>query len=443
MNFRLDGKTAAITGAASGIGLACARALLDAGASVVLIDRAEDRLHALCEEFGDMARPLVLDLFDGAAVSAMDERIADLVGPLDIFHANAGAYVGGAAAEGDPDVWDRVLNLNVNAAFRCVQAVLPGMIERKSGDILFTSSVAGVVPVVWEPVYTASKFAVQAFLHSTRRQVAPHGIRSGLIAQIEREIANLARKAVKEIVGGEKKKVEVKRENLDHYAGVRKYRYGEAELDDQVGVVTGLAWTEVGGELLSIEAVTVPGKGKMTITGKLGDVMQESVQAARSYVRSRSLMLGIKPETFDKLDIHIHVPEGATPKDGPSAGIGMATSIVSVLTRIPVKASVAMTGEVTLRGRVLPIGGLKEKLLAALRGGLKTVVIPKENEKDLAEIPDNVKTGLEIVPVASVDEVLKLALERMPEPLQAVDADQAAAVVTQPPATAPAPAPLN
>lgn len=181
MNFRLDGKTAAITGAASGIGLACARALLDAGASVVLIDRAEDRLHALCEEFGDMARPLVLDLFDGAAVSAMDERIADLVGPLDIFHANAGAYVGGAAAEGDPDVWDRVLNLNVNAAFRCVQAVLPGMIERKSGDILFTSSVAGVVPVVWEPVYTASKFAVQAFLHSTRRQVAPHGIRMGAV----------------------------------------------------------------------------------------------------------------------------------------------------------------------------------------------------------------------------------------------------------------------
>ena len=173
---------------------------------------------------------------------------------------------------------------------------------------------------------------------------------------------------------------------------MRKYRYGEAELEDQVGVVTGLAWTEVGGELLSIEAVTVPGKGKMTITGKLGDVMQELVQAAKSYVRSRALMLGIKPELFEKVDIHIHVPEGATPKDGPSAGVGMATSIVSVLTKIPVKASVAMTGEVTLRGRVLPIGGLKEKLLAALRGGLKTVVIPKDNEKDLAEIPDNVKT---------------------------------------------------
>ena len=224
---------------------------------------------------------------------------------------------------------------------------------------------------------------------------------------------------------------------------MRKYRYGEAELEDQVGVVTGLAWTEVGGELLTIESVTVPGKGKMTITGKLGDVMQESVQAAKSYVRSRALMLGIKPEIFDKLDIHIHVPEGATPKDGPSAGIAMATSIVSVLTRIPVKASVAMTGEITLRGRVLPIGGSKEKLLAALRGGLKTVIIPKENEKDLAEIPDNVKSGLTIVPVASVDEVLRLAFERLPDPIPAVDEEQAAAVVTQPPVTAPAPAPLN
>src|SRR3954454_8126939 len=260
------------------------------------------------------------------------------------------------------------------------------------------------------------------------------------VRSLEREIANLARKSVKEIVGGEKKLVAVGRDNLGDYAGVRKYRYGEAELDDQVGVVTGLAWTEVGGELLSIEAVTVPGKGKMTITGKLGDVMQESVQAARSYVRSRSHVLGIKPETFEKVDIHIHVPEGATPKDGPSAGVAMVTSIVSVLTRIPVKATVAMTGEVTLRGRVLPIGGLKEKLLAGLRGGLKTVVIPKENEKDLAEIPDNVKKGLKIVPVAAVDEVLRLALERMPESIPVED--EVAAVVAPPPA-APAPVPLN
>jgi ATP-dependent Lon protease len=275
------------------------------------------------------------------------------------------------------------------------------------------------------------------------RDLIRYYTREAGVRSLEREIANLVRKALKEIVAGDRKTVQVTRDNLNDYAGVRKYRYGEAELDDQVGVVTGLAWTEVGGELLTIESVTVPGKGKMTITGKLGDVMQESVQAARSYVRSRALMLGIKPETFDKLDIHIHVPEGATPKDGPSAGIAMATSIVSVLTKVPVKASVAMTGEITLRGRVLPIGGLKEKLLAALRGGLKTVVIPKENEKDLAEIPDNVKAGLEIVPVASVDEVLKLALGHLPEPLPAVDEDQAAAVVTQPPATAPAPAPLN
>jgi ATP-dependent Lon protease len=199
---------------------------------------------------------------------------------------------------------------------------------------------------------------------------------------------------------------------------VRKFRYGEAEHEDLIGVSTGLAWTEVGGELLSIEAVTLPGKGRMTTTGKLGDVMQESVQAAKSYVRSRSTMLGIIPPTFDKLDIHVHVPEGATPKDGPSAGVAMVTSIVSVLTKIPVRASLAMTGEITLRGRVLPIGGLKEKLLAALRGGIKTVLIPKENEKDLAEIPDNVKKALEIIPVAMVDEVWRRALVRQPEPVE-------------------------
>ncbi|HMU50288.1 MAG TPA: endopeptidase La [Geminicoccaceae bacterium] len=241
------------------------------------------------------------------------------------------------------------------------------------------------------------------------------------VRSLEREIANLARKSVKEIVAGDRKEVRITRRNLDKFAGVRKFRYGEAELEDQVGATTGLAWTEVGGELLTIEAVTVPGKGKMTITGKLGDVMQESIQAARSYVRSRSPMLGIKADVFDKFDIHIHVPEGATPKDGPSAGIAMVTSIVSVLTKIPVRASVAMTGEVTLRGRVLPIGGLKEKLLAALRGGLKTVLIPKDNAKDLADIPDNVKKGLEIIPVASVDEVLKRALTRQPEPLPPED----------------------
>jgi ATP-dependent Lon protease len=199
---------------------------------------------------------------------------------------------------------------------------------------------------------------------------------------------------------------------------VRKFRYGEAEHEDLIGVSTGLAWTEVGGELLSIEAVTLAGKGRMTITGKLGEVMQESIQAAKSFVRSRSTEIGIIPPTFEKIDIHIHVPEGATPKDGPSAGVAMVTSIVSVLTKIPVKASLAMTGEITLRGRVLPIGGLKEKLLAALRGGIKTVLIPKDNEKDLAEIPDNVKKGLVIVGVATVDEVLRRALVRQPQPIE-------------------------
>jgi len=274
------------------------------------------------------------------------------------------------------------------------------------------------------------------------------------VRNLEREIANLARKSLREILAEGKKAVKITRKNLEKYAGVRRYRFGEAELEDQIGVTTGLAWTEVGGELLQVEAVTVPGKGKMTVTGKLGEVMQESVQAARSWVRSRARELGIPVETFDKTDIHVHVPEGATPKDGPSAGVAMVTSIVSVLTRIPVKASVAMTGEITLRGRVLPIGGLKEKLLAALRGGLQTVIIPKENEKDLAEIPDNVKKALKIVPVATIDEVLRLALVRVPEPLPAeadlvpaaagaLPAPAVAPAVTTPPVAEPAVRPLN
>ena len=265
------------------------------------------------------------------------------------------------------------------------------------------------------------------------------------VRNLEREIANLARKSLREILVEGKKAVKITRKNLEKYAGVRRYRFGEAELEDQIGVTTGLAWTEVGGELLQVEAVTVPGKGKMTVTGKLGEVMQESVQAARSWVRSRARELGISAETFDKTDIHIHVPEGATPKDGPSAGVAMVTSIVSVLTRIPVKASVAMTGEITLRGRVLPVGGLKEKLLAALRGGLETVIIPKENEKDLAEIPDNVKKALKIVPVATIDEVLRLALLRMPEPLPAETelVPAVAPAVPAPPAAEPAVRPLN
>ena len=244
------------------------------------------------------------------------------------------------------------------------------------------------------------------------RDLIRYYTREAGVRNLEREIANLARKATKEILikGENGAKVRITRRNLDKYAGVRRFRYGEAELEDLVGVTTGLAWTEVGGELLSIEAVMVPGKGKMTITGKLGDVMQESVQAAASYVRSRAVAFGIKPTIFDRRDIHIHVPEGATPKDGPSAGVAMLTSIVSILTGIAVRKDVAMTGEISLRGRALPIGGLKEKLLAALRGGIKTVLIPKENEKDLADIPDNVKRGLNIIPVTTADEVLQHAL---------------------------------
>ena len=245
-----------------------------------------------------------------------------------------------------------------------------------------------------------------------RRYTREAGVRN-----LEREISNLARKAVKEILTTKTKKVVVTAANIPGYLGVPKYRYGEAELEDQVGAVTGLAWTEVGGELLTIEGVMMPGKGRMTVTGNLKDVMKESISAAASYVRSRSIDFGIEPPLFERRDIHVHVPEGATPKDGPSAGIAMATAIVSVLTGIPVHRYIAMTGEVTLRGRVLPIGGLKEKLLAALRGGLKKVLIPEENAKDLADIPDNVKNALEIVPVSRMEEVLKHALTRMPTPI--------------------------
>jgi ATP-dependent Lon protease len=249
------------------------------------------------------------------------------------------------------------------------------------------------------------------------RDLVRYYTREAGVRNLEREIAGLARKAVKEIVSKKAKKVSITARNLDKFAGVRKFRYGEAEAEDMVGVVTGLAWTEVGGEILTIEAVMVPGKGTVKTTGKLGDVMQESVSAAMSYVRSRSTTFGLKPTMFEKRDIHVHVPEGATPKDGPSAGIAMATSIVSVLTGIPVRRDIAMTGEITLRGRVLPIGGLKEKLLAALRAGIKTVFIPKDNEKDIAEIPDNVKKNLELIVVSHVDEVIGRALVKKPEPI--------------------------
>jgi len=238
------------------------------------------------------------------------------------------------------------------------------------------------------------------------------------VRNFERELMKLARKAVTEIIKGKTKSVEVTAENINDYLGVPRFRHGEAEREDQVGVVTGLAWTEVGGELLTIEGVMMPGKGRMTVTGNLKEVMKESISAAASYVRSRAVDFGIEPPRFDKSDIHVHVPEGATPKDGPSAGVAMATAIVSIMTGIPVSKDVAMTGEITLRGRVLPIGGLKEKLLAALRGGIKKVLIPEENAKDLADIPDNVKNGMEIIPVSRMGEVLEHALTRKPEPIE-------------------------
>ncbi|QIJ75059.1 endopeptidase La [Methylobacterium sp. NI91] len=246
-----------------------------------------------------------------------------------------------------------------------------------------------------------------------RRYTREAGVRN-----LEREISNLIRKAVKEILITKVKQVEANPETLPEFLGPPKFRYGEIDADDQVGVVTGLAWTEVGGELLTIEGVMMPGKGKMTVTGNLRDVMKESISAAASYVRSRAIDFGIEPPLFERRDIHVHVPEGATPKDGPSAGIAMATAIISTLTGIPVRRDVAMTGEVTLRGRVLPIGGLKEKLLAALRGGIKTVLIPEENAKDIAEVPDSVKNGLEIVPVSRMDQVLQHTLVRQPEPIE-------------------------
>ncbi len=260
------------------------------------------------------------------------------------------------------------------------------------------------------------------------RDLVRYYAREAGVRNLERELSKLARKALKKIVGNEVTTVEVTEANLSDYAGVRKYHFGLAEDEDMIGAVTGLAWTEVGGELLTIEAVSMPGKGSFSHTGKLGDVMQESVQAARSYVRSRSVSFGIKPSVFSKRDIHVHVPEGATPKDGPSAGVAMCTAIVSLLTGIPVHKDVAMTGEVTLRGRVLPIGGLKEKLLAALRGGIRTVLIPKDNEKDLAEIPDNVKEGLEIIAVSTVDDVLRRALVNMPTPIEWDEAEENAAI---------------
>jgi len=295
--------------------------------------------------------------------------------------------------------------------------------------------------------YTEDEKREIARQHLIQKQIKGHGLRKGEfeidddalteiirtytreagVRNLEREIAKLARKAVTQIVKGGTKSVRVTRDALEDMLGVKRFRYGLAEKEDAVGVVTGLAWTQVGGDLLSIEALRLPGKGRMKTTGTLGDVMKESIDAASSFVRSIAPEIGVKPPVFDKTDIHVHVPEGATPKDGPSAGVAMVTSIVSVLTQIPVRKDIAMTGEVTLRGNVLAIGGLKEKLLAALRGGITTVLIPQENEKDLRDIPDNVKQGLTIIPVSHVREVLAQALVRMPEPIEWDEAAEEAA----------------
>jgi ATP-dependent Lon protease len=296
--------------------------------------------------------------------------------------------------------------------------------------------------------YTEDEKVEIAKRHLIAKQIEAHGLREGElifsdegiralirhytreagVRTLEREIAKVARKALRQILEGKAERIEITPDNVADFSGVRKFRHGVGEEEDQIGAVTGLAWTEVGGELLTIEAVTVPGKGQIKTTGKIGEVMQESVQAAFSFVKARSPSYGVKPSLIGRKDIHVHLPEGAVPKDGPSAGVGMVTAIISTLTGIPVRRDVAMTGEVTLRGRVLPIGGLKEKLLAALRGGIRTVIIPAENEKDLAEIPANIREGLEIVPVAHVDEVLRLALATPVVPIEWTEADELAAL---------------
>jgi ATP-dependent Lon protease len=279
------------------------------------------------------------------------------------------------------------------------------------------------------------------FTDEALRKMIQHYTREAGVRTLERELAKVARKSLRQILEGKVEKVELTPERVGEYLGVRKFRYGMGEEEDQIGAVTGLAWTEVGGELLTIEAVTVPGKGQIKTTGKLGEVMQESIQAAMSFVKARAPAYGVKPSIFARKDIHVHLPEGAVPKDGPSAGIGMVTAMISTLTGIAVRRDVAMTGEVTLRGRVLPIGGLKEKLLAALRGGITTVLIPAENEKDLAELPSSVTEGLEIIPVDHVDQVLPRALVA---PVQAIewtdDDERAAEAPVHPPAASGEPA---
>ncbi|HEY4163388.1 MAG TPA: endopeptidase La [Dongiaceae bacterium] len=353
----------------------------------------------------------------------------------------------GADWRGDPssallEVLDPEQNINFNDHYLEVDYDLSDvMFITTANSLRMPQPLLDRMEIIRIPGYTEDEKVEIAMRHLLPKQVKDHGLkktewslsedairdliryytREAGVRNLEREIANLARKGIKEILMKNLDKVSITRRNLGKYAGIRKFRYGEAELTDMVGVTTGLAWTEVGGEILTIEAVTLPGKGRVIATGKLGDVMKESVQAAESFVKSRAVEFGIKPTLFNKRDIHVHVPEGATPKDGPSAGVAMVNTIVSVLTGNPVRRDVAMTGEVTLRGRVLPIGGLKEKLLAALRAGIKTVLIPEENEKDLADIPDNVKKGLQILPVSSVEQVLKAALVKPLTPIEWIE----------------------
>jgi len=296
------------------------------------------------------------------------------------------------------------------------------------------------------PGYTEDEKIEIATRHLIPSMVKDHGLKKGELAisedalraviryytreagvrSLKREIQTMGRKAIRKIVAGDIEAVEVTETNIEDFLGVKKFRFGETDKEDQIGIVTGLAWTEAGGDILTIEAVSMSGKGKVTVTGNLRDVMKESISAANSYIQAKAPSLGISPRKFQTTDIHVHVPEGATPKDGPSAGVGMVTAMVSVLTQIPVRKDVAMTGEVTLRGRVLPIGGLKEKMLAALRGGVKTVLIPEDNVKDLADIPDNVKNALEIISVSTVDEVLANALTRKVKKIKWSASDEAA-----------------
>jgi ATP-dependent Lon protease len=365
----------------------------------------------------------------------------------------------GADWRGDPssallEVLDPEQNVNFNDHYLEVDYDLSDvMFVTTANTLRMPQPLLDRMEIIRIPGYTEDEKVEIAKRHLIPKQMKEHGIKSeewsisdqalrdlirtytreAGVRNLEREIANLIRKAVKEIELGNAKDVSITRRNIEKFAGVPRFRHTQTELEDLVGVSTGLAWTEVGGELLSIEAVTVPGKGKVTSTGKLGDVMKESIQAAESFVKSRSLVYGIEPTRFEKRDIHVHVPEGATPKDGPSAGVAMVTAIVSVLTGIPVRRDVAMTGEITLRGRVLAIGGLKEKLLAALRAGVKIVLIPEENEKDLADIPDNAKRSLEIVPVSSVDQVLERALVKKLTPIEWDEAEKVEPAAAVPP----------